>query len=222
MSSYEFCVSGFDFGFRVSSFGFRVSGFGFRVSAFGSQISGSAHTLTDGWWQGIVDDDDDEAGAGSNPLGPYGRTLLRALRWSCGGVLFLMNEVPLYTDPPGVAGEGADRAHGADMLHAVAVLSIPNATVLSILVQKVRHAPFLFGVSARWWQGKALIAHMARLALALAPDHFDAQSVSPPLYMYMYISCVYVYIYMYVCMYVSMYVCMHVCMYLFLYVCMYV
>ena len=30
------------------------------------------------------------------PLGPYGRTMPRALQWSYGGALFLMSEVPLY------------------------------------------------------------------------------------------------------------------------------
>ena len=30
------------------------------------------------------------------PLGPYSRTMPKALRWSEGGVLFLMIEVPLY------------------------------------------------------------------------------------------------------------------------------
>ena len=31
----------------------------------------------------------------SAPLGPYSRTMRRALWWSEGGVLFLMSEVPL-------------------------------------------------------------------------------------------------------------------------------
>ena len=32
----------------------------------------------------------------SAPLGPYSRTMLRALRWSLGGDLFIMSEEPLY------------------------------------------------------------------------------------------------------------------------------
>ena len=32
----------------------------------------------------------------SPPLGPYSRTMLRALRWSWGGGLFLAIEAPLY------------------------------------------------------------------------------------------------------------------------------
>ena len=32
----------------------------------------------------------------SPPLKPYSGKILRALRWSCGGWLFLMSEVPLY------------------------------------------------------------------------------------------------------------------------------
>ena len=32
----------------------------------------------------------------SAPLEPYSRTMPRALRWSLGGGVFLMNEVPLY------------------------------------------------------------------------------------------------------------------------------
>ena len=33
----------------------------------------------------------------SAPLGPYSRTMPRALRWSWGGGQFLMSEAPLYT-----------------------------------------------------------------------------------------------------------------------------
>ena len=32
-----------------------------------------------------------------SPLGPYCRPMPRDLWWSCGGVLFLMREVPLYS-----------------------------------------------------------------------------------------------------------------------------
>jgi len=43
------------------------------------------------------------------PLGPYSRTMPRALRWSWGGWLFPMSEVPLYSMPstqsPGRGGE---------------------------------------------------------------------------------------------------------------------
>ena len=45
-------------------------------------------------------------------LGPYGRTLSRALWWSWGGGLFLMSEVPLYTGIPMPASGSRDKGLG--------------------------------------------------------------------------------------------------------------
>ena len=52
------------------------------------------------WFQLVLSDCQEHRGTSrirnSAPLGPYSRTLHRALKWPLGGGLFLMSEVPLY------------------------------------------------------------------------------------------------------------------------------
>jgi len=73
--------------------GCEVWGLGFGVLGLVAGVHGMGFTV---WGLGFTAYTGTSLMRNSAPLGPYGRTLPRALCWFQGSVLFLISEVPLY------------------------------------------------------------------------------------------------------------------------------